>query len=590
MDKLKQLLLTIMMSMMTAMLTKAADPYTFLDWTVSYMTVAPLGQQQQVIAINGMFPGPILTTTTNRNMVINVQNNLDEPFLLTWDGIQLRRNSWQDGVSGTNCPIPSGQNWTYDFQVKDQIGSYFYWPTTLFQRTAGGFGGIQVHPRSAAGVTVPFGQPEGDYFVLIGDWYAESHKSLRAALDKGNLLGIPDGVLINGKGSFNSTKDFELFTVRPGFTYRFRISNVGIALSLNFRIQEHQLYLVETEGSYTSQQYYDSLDIHVGQSYSILVTANQNASDYYIVASPRFVNLTIYQNITGIAILHYTNSTTLASGPLPDPPSIYDTQFSQNQARSIRRNLTTGAARPNPQGSYHYGNINITQTFQLYNSHPLVNGKVRFAVNDMSYTAPTTPLKLADYYNLTTNVFKLDLLPNKPQNITPTLQTSVISGIYQGFMEIIFQNTDNETVQSWHIDGYAVFVVGYDAGIWTEANRQEYNHWDAISRSSVQVFPNSWTAVLLELDNVGMWNIRSENLQQHYLGQEIYMRVVSPEPSDRTELPPPSNVLYCGQLAYLQPPSPKHHGHSSATDAHSRLPLKRLLVFFHILTWYMLQI
>ncbi|WJX17640.1 hypothetical protein P8452_07531 [Trifolium repens] len=57
-----------------------------------------------------------------------------------WPGVQMRRNSWQDGVLGTNCPIPSKCNWTYQFQVKDQIGSFFYFPSTNFQRASGGFG------------------------------------------------------------------------------------------------------------------------------------------------------------------------------------------------------------------------------------------------------------------------------------------------------------------------------------------------------------------------------------------------------------------------------------------------------------------
>lgn len=96
--------------------------------------------------------------------------------------------------------------------------------------------------------------------------------------------------------------------------------------------------LVETEGSYTVQQNYTNLDIHVGQSYSFLVTMDQNASsDYYIVASARFVNETIWRRVTGVAILHYSNSKGKASGPLPDPPQdFYDKTFSMNQARSVR--------------------------------------------------------------------------------------------------------------------------------------------------------------------------------------------------------------------------------------------------------------
>jgi hypothetical protein len=38
----------------------------------------------QVIAINNQFPGPLLNVTTNENVRVNVQNNLDEPLLITW--------------------------------------------------------------------------------------------------------------------------------------------------------------------------------------------------------------------------------------------------------------------------------------------------------------------------------------------------------------------------------------------------------------------------------------------------------------------------------------------------------------------------
>ena len=90
------------------------------------------------------------------------------------NGIQHRKNSWQDGVSGTNCPIPAGWNWTYDFQVKDQIGSFFYFPSLNFQRSAGGYGGITINNRNI--IPVPFGTPDGDITLFISDWYTKSHK------------------------------------------------------------------------------------------------------------------------------------------------------------------------------------------------------------------------------------------------------------------------------------------------------------------------------------------------------------------------------------------------------------------------------
>lgn len=38
----------------------------------------------QGILINGQFPGPDIHSVTNDNLIINVFNSLDEPFLLSW--------------------------------------------------------------------------------------------------------------------------------------------------------------------------------------------------------------------------------------------------------------------------------------------------------------------------------------------------------------------------------------------------------------------------------------------------------------------------------------------------------------------------
>lgn len=531
------------------------DPYVYYDWTVSYITASPLGVKQQVIGVNGQFPGPVLNVTTNWNVIINVKNNLDEPLLLTWNGIQHRKNSWQDGVSGTNCPIPAGWNWTYQFQVKDQIGSFYYFPSVSFQRSVGGYGGIVVNNRDV--IAVPFNTPDGDITLLIGDWHIKSHKVLRKQIETGVGLGDPDGILFDGLGPYRydnalvpSGIAYQIINVEPGKTYRLRVHNVGISTSLNFRIQNHNLLLVETEGSYTVQQNYTNMDIHVGQSYSFLVTMDQNpSSDYYIVASPRLTNSSTGLKANGVAILHYLNSWGPASGPLPDPPDEYDTSFSMTQARSIRWNISAGAARPNPQGSFKYGQIIVTDVYVIVNKPAeLINGKWRTTLNGISYLAPSTPLKLAQQFNIP-GIFKLDF-PNRPMNRPAKVDTSVINGTYKGFVEIIFQNNDI-TVLSYHLDGYAFFVVGMDYGVWTENSRSTYNKWDGVARCTTQVFPGAWTAILVFLDNAGLWNLRAQNLDSWYLGQEVYVSVINPE-IDKSELPLPDNTIYCGALSSLQ--------------------------------------
>jgi iron transport multicopper oxidase len=122
-------------------------------------------------------------------------------------------------------------------------------------------------------------------------------------------------------------------------------------------------------------------------------------------------------------------------------------------------NTSSGAARPNPQGSFRYGSINITQTFVLKNESPLrIDGKRRRTINRVSYSPPETPLRLADLHNLT-GVYKTDF-PTMPSDAPARSSSSVLNASYKGFLEIVFQNNETD-VQTYHLDGYSFFVVGY---------------------------------------------------------------------------------------------------------------------------------
>ncbi|KAJ6670338.1 MULTI-COPPER OXIDASE TYPE I FAMILY PROTEIN [Salix koriyanagi] len=423
----------------------------------------------------------------------------------------MRRNSWQDGVQETNCPILPGQNWTYSFQVKDQIGSFFYFPSLLLHKAAGGYGPIRVNNREV--IPLPFPQPHGDIDVLIGDWYSADHRDLRALLDNGIGLQNPIGILINGRGPNETVFKFE-----PGATYRLRISNVGLKTSLNFRIQDHLMLLVETEGSYTAQQTYRSLDIHAS------------------FATPTLM-------IFHPAHFPQDHSYMIISTPI-------------EQARSIRWNLSAGAARPNPQGSYHYGRINASRTIVLRNGEIDTNRHL-YTVNGVSLVHQGTPLKMADYFELESS--RTGNFPDTPtDNGISTLGASVINANYREFYHLVFENP-TPYLQTWHLDGYNFFVVGMESGTssWEEDMKATYNLNDAVSRSTVQVYPSGWTAVMVMLDNQGLWNLRSQDAERWYLGQELYLRVRGigeEDPSTipvRDEVPIPENAILCGGISGL---------------------------------------
>ncbi|KAK9678533.1 hypothetical protein RND81_11G217700 [Saponaria officinalis] len=534
-----------------------ADLSVFFKFVYTYKTLSPLGVPQQIIVVNGEFPGPAIRVTTNNNVIVDVRNKLDEDLLVNWNGMHMQDNPWQDGVRGTNCAIRPNWNFTYNFQAKDQIGSFFYHPSVNFQRASGGFGPIILDNRTI--IPLPFPKPDDDITLMIGDWYTRDHKALRADLDTGIDLGIPDGVLINGKGpyQYNTTLvpdgiEFHTVKVDPGKTYRFRVHNIGISTSLNFRIQNHNLLLAETEGYYTSQTNFSTFDIHVGQSYSFLVTMDQNAgTDYYIVASARFVTGSQWERVTGVAILQYSNSRGKAVGPLPHlPKDSFDKRWSMNQAQSVRQNESASGAGPNPQGSFHYGNISVTDAYILQTLPPTtIKGKRRATLNGISFVNPATPIVLADFKDVK-GAYKPDF-PNQPMaGGPPRMDTSVINGTFKAFVEIVFQNNDT-VVQSFHLDGFSFYVVGMAYGVWTADERGGYNKWDAIYRCTVPIFPGAWTAVYAYLDNPGVWNIRTENLDRWYLGQETYIKLVDFEDKN-AQFQSPENVAFCGALAGLQ--------------------------------------
>lgn len=95
-----------------------------------------------------------------------------------------------------------------------------------------------------------------------------------------------------------------------------------------------------------------------------------------------------------------------------------------------------------------------------------------------------------------------------------------------------------------------------EPGRWTADKRKKYNLIDAVSRHTIHVYPKSWAAVMTTLDNAGMWNLRSMLLERNYLGQQLYISVLSPERSLRDEYNIQDDTLLCGLVKNMPRPKP----------------------------------
>lgn len=123
--------------------------------------------------------------------------------------------------------------------------------------------------------------------------------------------------------------------------------------------------------------------------------------------------------------------------------------------------MTTGAARPNPQGTFNVTNVTLAQTFILEGSLTAINNPsdVRYVVNNVSYFTPETPLKLADQFVNGSGVYKLDEFSVNSVNAVAEYGVFVATGIHKGWHEIVFKNS-LDVMDAWHLDGFGFYVVG----------------------------------------------------------------------------------------------------------------------------------
>ena len=92
------------------------------DFNITWLIANPDGLlNRPVIGINGQWPLPYITATVGDRVVVNVLNQLgNESTSLHFHGIYQNGTTEMDGVTGVSqCPIPPGGSFTYNFTVSN---------------------------------------------------------------------------------------------------------------------------------------------------------------------------------------------------------------------------------------------------------------------------------------------------------------------------------------------------------------------------------------------------------------------------------------------------------------------------------------
>lgn len=249
------------------------------DFNVTWVTANPDGLfDRKVVGINGHWPLPTIEVNKGDQLVVNMYNGLgDKNTSIHFHGMYQNGTNNMDGPSmTTQCPIPPGYSFTYNFTV-NQNGTYWYHCHTDACYPDGYRQALIVHDTDS----YFHDMYDEEYVLTMSDWYHTLVEDIVPHfITLANPTGaepIPQAFLVND--TMNSS-----LPVKPGKTYLLRLINMGAFVAQYFYIEDHTFKIVEIDGVYVDATEADTLYIAVAQRYSILVTMkNSTEKNYPIV-------------------------------------------------------------------------------------------------------------------------------------------------------------------------------------------------------------------------------------------------------------------------------------------------------------------
>ncbi|KAL1354837.1 hypothetical protein HN51_006888 [Arachis hypogaea] len=526
---------------------------------IELKNVSRLCHAKPIVTVNGRYPGPTVYAREGDRVQVTVTNHVQYNLSIHWHGLKQHRNGWADGPAYiTQCPIQTGNSYTYDFNVTGQRGT-LWWHAHILWLRATVHGAIVIMPK--LGTPFPFPQPAREFEILLGEWWNNDVEDIEK---QGTQMGVPpnisDAHTINGKPGplFPcSEKHTYVMEVEQGRSYLLRIVNAALNDELFFAIAGHNMTVVEVDAVYTKPFITSSILIGPGQTTNVLVHAN-NVPSRYFMAARVFMDAPIsVDNKTATAIFQYKGISNTLIPSLPQLPARNDSAF----ALSLNKKLRSLNSDQYPALVPLKIDRNLFYTIGLgMNPCPTcVNGtRLVASLNNVSFVMPQTALLQAHYLKLK-GVFRTDFpdRPSKPFNYTgapltanlATLTGTRLSKIaFNSSVELVLQDTNLLSVEShpFHLHGYNFFVVGTGVGNFDPSkDPANYNLVDPIERNTVGVPTGGWVAIRFRADNPGVWFMHC-HLELHTgWGLKMAFLVEDGPEKDQSVLPPPKDLPTC---------------------------------------------
>lgn len=484
--------LLFLLAPLLAVVNAATHEYFF---NATLVTANPDGEhERQVIGINGQWPNPVIRVAKNDRVIIHLNNQMpDRNTSLHFHGLFMESTNSMDGPEHvTQCPIPPGHTFVYDFVVK-QTGTYWYHSHLGSQYSDGLRGMFIIEENSVE--DYPF-QFDEQVPLTVGDHYhLESSEIMKAFKSRYNPTGaepVPQNAL------FNESHDVS-WHVQPNTTYYLRIVNMGMFVSQYLYIEDHEFTIVEVDGVYVDPVTVDSLYIAVAQRYGVLVKTKSKPTQN----SFRFVNI---MDQTMLDVLP-ADFKAISTNYLDYSKDAHHAKAFTNGGHHFDKlvktlnpiddfNLTT----QNKDALLDDPDYQIVLNFTMGN---LGDGVNYAFFNDISYTAPKVPTL---YSVLSSGEFA-----NNPAIYGSNTNTFVLQD--NEIVDIVVNNMD-PGVHPFHLHGHTFQVISRSDAGEDDENPYVYNSLDSthtnfpkhpLVRDTVMVNANGFVVLRFKANNPGVW-------------------------------------------------------------------------------------
>jgi FtsP/CotA-like multicopper oxidase with cupredoxin domain len=263
-------------------------------------------QSYPSLVVNDQFPAPALHVVKNDIIQVHIHNDASNNVSTSihFHGIRQYGTVVADGVAGiTQLAIAPGQDYTQEFQVLNQTGTFYYHAHVGVQDDTVQ-GPLIVYENQDSLVACNSNQDEtlisegpyqydGEFILQWSEWWHQSFHDRQdfymSAQFKGD--GGPDSFLLNGQSIYPNTSSqdcpgFTYFDVKPNKTYRLRHIGALTFRMLGLFIEDHPMTLIEIDGEYVQPFDIKYLELAAGQRMSVLIhTGNYTAGSVFPIAT-----------------------------------------------------------------------------------------------------------------------------------------------------------------------------------------------------------------------------------------------------------------------------------------------------------------